>query len=446
MHPHIERVEELLTKRKRSEAKRILSKLHPADIASIIDHLPGELQVQAFLLLDTDAAAEVILEVGDSTRRHILHNISNNRLADMVEELESDDAADLVMSLPKRIFRRVLSMIPKKDVREISKLIKYPEETAGGMMQLEHVVIPIGATVKEAIAEIRKKAKDVENLHNVFVVDKEGKIRGVLSLRRLLLAKPYQKVSSIMNRKVISVKADLDREDVAQKFMKYDLVSMPVIDNENRLLGRITVDDVMDVLEEESTEDIYRLAGLGKDESVLDPPFRSLSRRLPWLLINLGTAIIAANVVGLFESTIAKFAFLAVFMPIIAGMGGNAGTQTLTIIVRGIALGELDLHRYKNVLLKELFLGLANGAVTGLVMGFIAYLWKGLPILGLIIFMAMTANLIVASLVGTLVPILLKKLKIDPALASSIIVTTFTDATGFFAFLGLASILLKVWV
>ncbi|MFH1590501.1 MAG: magnesium transporter [archaeon] len=438
--------EELFKLKKHATIKKELADLHPADIAAIIDHVHHDFVLPLFLQLNTEQAANVIVELTETTQRRILSSISKERIGTIVKELESDDAADLVMSLPEKLMGKVLEKIPHKDSSDIKQLIKYPEDTAGGMMQVEAVTIQVNAVAAEAIEAIRAKSGDLTDLHHVWVVDKNNKVKGVLSLRRLLLARSGDKVSKIMHAEVISVVADMDRELVAENFRKYDLIAMPVVDKKNMLLGRITVDDVMDAIEEETTEDMYRLAGLGSDESVLDGPHRSIARRLPWLLVNLGTAILAAIVVGLFEATIAQFVFLAVFMPIIAGMGGNAGTQTLTVVVRGMALGELDYHRHRRVLIKEMVAALGNGAIVGLIMAIVAYFWKGIPLLGLIIFLAMVFNMVIAATVGTVIPITLKRLKIDPALASGILVTTFTDTMGFFVFLGLATVLFRIWL
>ncbi|MFH1234666.1 MAG: magnesium transporter, partial [Candidatus Diapherotrites archaeon] len=318
----------------------------------------------------------------------------------------------------------------------------FKEETAGSLMQAEFVWVRPNYTASKAIEKIRV-SNSGEELHNVFVLNAKNEAIGILPLRRLVLAKPSAKISNIMSSDVFSVQADTDQEKVAKKFKEKDLISMPVVDSENRMLGIITVDDVIDVLEEEATEDIYRLAGVDEDESVFSSPLFSISKRAPWLTINLFTAVLAAFSIALFENLLLAMATIAIYLPIVAGMGGNAGTQTLAIMVRGLALGEVSVKEYKRALKKELIVGLANGLITGLVVMGIVFLWKGTLLIGFILLLAMVINLLVAAAAGTMVPLLLKWKKIDPALASSIIITTFTDVFGFIAFLGIATIFWK---
>jgi len=297
-------------------------------------------------------------------------------------------------------------------------------------------------TVAQALDHLRKSGTR-EGAFYVYVVDDHEHLVGVVPLRRLITADPATPVHAIRQPDVLSVPADMDQEEVARLVTKHNLLAVPVVSRDNRLLGTITVDDVIDVIHEEATEDIHRLGGVAADENIFDPAPRVVRRRLFWLLVNLPTALLAATVVGLFEPSIQALAALAVFMPIVAGMGGNAGIQTFTVIVRAIALGDLTLANTRRVLLREALIGLANGAGTGLVAGLVAYLWKGDPLLGLILGLAMVTNMLVAALAGTLVPVALKLLRVDPAVASGVIVTTFTDCAGFLSFLGLATLFLR---
>jgi magnesium transporter len=309
-------------------------------------------------------------------------------------------------------------------------------------MQIEHVEVPEGARVNEAIEIIRNHIDDVPDIHTVFVVDQERCLTGVLPLRKLILARPDEPVENIMDRQVIAARVDLDQEQVAQLFKKYDLVSLPVIDQSGVLLGRITIDDVVDVLEEEATEDIYKLAGLGGEEDVLDSPLRSIRRRLPWLTLNLFTTTLSATVISLFEGTIHTIAIAAAFMTMVAAQGGNAGIQTLTVIVRGLALGEVSLAHTKRVLFKELLVALGNGLALGVTAGTVAYFWKGEPLIGAVLALALVVNLIVAAFVGSMIPFTMRRFGVDPAVASNVFVTACTDICGFLSFLGILTLFL----
>ena len=277
----------------------------------------------------------------------------------------------------------------------------------------------------------------------LYVVDDRNHLVGVVSLRQLLMGPPSTPLKKIMTTDVISVITSTDQEEVAQQVALYDLLAIPVVDEENKLVGVITVDDIIDVIKEEATEDIFHLAGVDADDHVYTPPITSVRKRLPWLLLNLATAFLAATVVAFYEPTIRAFTFLAVFLPVVASLGGSSGTQTLTVIVRGLALGEVNWGRGKSILFKELIVGLSNGVAIGVVAGAVAYFWNGNFVLGLVLGGAMVPTLFVAGLLGTFIPLVLKKINIDPAIASSVFVTTLTDAVGFLSFLGLASLLLR---
>jgi magnesium transporter len=299
-------------------------------------------------------------------------------------------------------------------------------------------------TAAEAIAALQA-SRDVEMVFYLYVIDARRHLVGVVSLRRLLLVPPGTPLKRIMTTDLISARVDTDQEEVARQVASYNLLAIPVVDEENKLAGVITVDDVIDVIKDEATEDVYRLAGVTGDDRVFTRPSESLRKRLPWLQVNLVTAFIAASVVALFEGTIGQWSALAVFMPVVAGMGGNAAMQTLTVIVRGIALGELSWANTRKALFKEAIVGVANGFGCGVVAGLVVWIWKGSPALGLIIGVAMVVNMFVAATAGTLIPLALRAMKIDPALASSVFITTLTDIFGFLSFLGLATLMLRHW-
>jgi magnesium transporter len=302
--------------------------------------------------------------------------------------------------------------------------------------------LPEDITAGEAITALQN-ARDVEMVFYLYVIDARRHLVGVVSLRRLLLVPPTTPLKRIMTTELISVRADMDQEEVARQVASYNLLAIPVVDEENKLVGVITVDDVIDVIKDEATEDVYRLAGVAGDDRVFITASESLRKRLPWLMVNLMTAFLAASVVALFEGTIGLLPFVAVLMPVVAGMGGNAATQTLTVIVRGIALGELTWGNTRKALLKEAAVGLGNGVACGIVGALIVLVVRGDPVLGLVLGMAMVVNMFVAATAGTLIPLTLRAMKVDPALASSVFITTLTDMFGFFSFLGLATVFLR---
>ena len=420
-----------------------IAALHPADVASLLNAIEeDEIKQKIFSFLSPDLASEVLSLVSSLTREELTHDLSDAVLSDLVERLDSDDAADLLGSLSKKQVRSVLGHVPEELSAEMERLLRYPADTAGGIMQTEHVEVPEGKRVDEAIEIIRGHVDEVSDIHSVFVVDHSQRLTGILPLRKLILAHSGELVENVMDRQVIAARVDLDQEQVAQIFKKYDLLSLPVIDHAGQLLGRITIDDIVDVLEEEATEDIYKLAGLGGEEEVLDSPGRSIRRRLPWLALNLFTTTLSATVISFFEGTIQKVAIAAAFMTMVAAQGGNAGIQTLTVIVRGLALGEVSLSHTRRVLLKEMLVAFGNGIALGITAGIVAYLWKGEPIIGIVLALALIVNLIIAAFVGSMIPFTMRRLGVDPAVASNVFVTACTDICGFFSFLGILSLFL----
>ena len=418
-----------------------IASLHPADIAELLDVLEeAETKSRVFSFLPSDLGSEVLSFVTPPTRSVLAQDLSDAVLGSVVEYIESDDAADLLESLSPHRASAVLRQVPRDLAAEMAQLLRYPPDVAGGIMQTEYVAVPEGASVEQAIEMIRSNVDEVSDLHSVYIVDQASHLVGVLPLRKLILARPADLVERIMDRQVISVRADLDQEEVAHVCKRYDLVSLPVVDEEGKLTGLIMVDDVVDVLEEEATEDIYKLANLSQEEEAFESPLRSIQHRLPWLGLNLVTTTLSASVIAFFEETIRTQAIAAALMTIVAAQGGNAGIQTLTVIVRGLALGEFGLHHVKRVLLKELSVALGNGIVLGCIAGLVSYLWKGSPVLGGVLALALAVNLLVAAFVGSMVPFTLRRLGVDPAVASNVFVTACTDIFGFFSFLGILSL------
>ena len=421
-----------------------VASLHPADTAELLNVLEEpEVKHKVFAFLELSHAAAALSLVSPHTKNTLVERLSDDILGDLVEYLDSDDAADLLASLSARRAKAVLDEVPQDLSDDVSQLLQYPPDTAGGIMQVEYMAVPQGTHIDQAIEMIRNRIDDVPDINIVFVVNRTRHLVGILPLRKFILAQPSDVVESVMDQQVISVRADLDQEQVALMFKKYDLITLPVVDVEGRLLGRITVDDVVDVLEEEATEDIYKLAGLDEEEEVLDSAWQSIRLRLPWLALNLVTTTLSALVIAFFEGTIQRVAIAAAFMTIVAAQGGNAGVQTLTVIVRGIALGVVPLTHTTRVLVKELTIALGNGLALGCAAGFVAYLWKGNPTLGIVLALALMVNLVVAALVGSIVPLTLRRAGIDPAVASNVFVTACTDICGFLSFLGILTLFLR---
>jgi magnesium transporter len=420
----------------------LLQKQHPADLAQVFSELPDREREAAFSILaerQSRLAMEAVSELGPEAGAVILSARSAEEVAKLVQEIPSDDAAALVAHLPDELSAAVLDLMRPKESGVVENLLEYDDKTAGRIMNPNVFALREDLTVGEAITEMQIHL-DVEMVFYLYVVDERRHLVGVVSLRRLLLVSPETPLKRIMTADLISARADMDQEEVARQVAAYNLLAIPVVDEENKLVGIITVDDVIDVIKEEATEDINRLAGVAGDERAFTPAMESLRKRLPWLGVNLVTAFIAAAVVALFEGTIDLFPVLAIFMPIVAGMGGNAGTQTLTVVVRGIALGELTWSNSRKALLKEVVVGIGNGVALGVLAALVVWATRGNPVLGVVLGLAMIINMFVAAAAGTLVPLGLRAANVDPALASSVFITTMTDVFGFFSFLGLATI------
>jgi magnesium transporter len=423
----------------------LLQKQHPADLAQVFSELAEKERHSAFALLverNSRLAMEAVSELGPEAAAELLADRSAEEIVKLTHELPSDDAAAIIDYLPEDLAAAVLELIQKRPGGEVGELLEYAEKTAGRIMNPKVFALSEDMTAGEAITALQG-ARDVEMVFYLYVVDARRHLVGVVSLRRLLLVPPATPLKRIMTTDLISVRVDMDQEEVARQVASYNILAIPVVDEENKLVGVITVDDVIDVIKDEATEDVYRLAGVASDDRVFTRPSESLRKRLPWLVVNLGTAFVAAAVVSQFQGTIGLVTALAVFMPVVAGMGGNAATQTLTVIVRGIALGELTWGNTRKALLKEAVVGVGNGVACGVIGGTIVWLTNGSPMLGLILGMAMVINMFVAATAGTLIPLSLRALKVDPALASAVFITTLTDVFGFLSFLGLGTLFLR---
>ena len=429
------------------EIKENIEDIHPADILDSIRKLDGDQVFRILSKLPHWIVAEVIGEADEEEQMKLLSLFSELNQGKIVNEMSSDDLADLLGTIaPSEANKLIEKLSSKEDRDEVKELLTYHPETAGGLMATEFLSIIDNMTVEETFTFLQKEAPNAESAYYLYVLDNKEVLKGVVSLRELVTSTFNTQIKDIMNENVISIPVDMDQEEVANKFEKYGFLNMPVVDDNGVILGVITVDDIIDVLREEDTEDIHRLAGIDEEENVDGGTIDSIKSRLPWLFVNLFTALLASTIVSLFEDTISQVVMLAAFMPIVAGMGGNAGTQTLTLVVRGIALGELTYENYKKVLLKEFSVGVINGCSIGIAVAILASIWAQNPIFGLVIGLAMILNMTAATLAGFLVPVTLKKLNVDPALASSVFVTTVTDICGFFFFLGLATVFIRFLV
>lgn len=421
---------------------KYVESIHPVDILDVLRDYPEDKE-DILYRLPEGLIADIIDEADDEEKYSILMEFSENKQKNIVEEMSSDELTDLLGMLDEEKANKILEKMTDEDARKVRQLLSYDPDTAAGIMATEFVALKENMTVEETLKYLQKYGEENENIYDLYVVDNFDKLKGVISLKELVTKNFNTRISDVIHTKIEGIPYNTDQEEVGHRFEKYGYLTMPVVDNSNRLLGVVTFDDVMQILRDETTEDIHRLGGVDEGEKVDGALKDSVKSRLPWLIVNLVTAILAAAVVGMFEGTIQAVVSLATFMPIVTGMGGNAGTQTLTIIVRGLALGELNFKNMKKVFFKEIGVGVVTGVVIGFIIGVLGYIWEGNFMFGIIISVAMLLNMIVATITGYLVPVVLKKFKVDPALASSIFVTTFTDVLGFFFFLGLATLLIQ---
>jgi len=423
--------------------KALLPEYHASEIAILFENISQEDQERIINLLSLEIATEVISEMDVELHpERLLNNLHPERRSEIVEEMDYDDAADLISLLSEEHQNEILEGIDQEDASSIRTLLTYEEDTAGGLMNTQVLKVNSSLTKKEALDEIIRLSEEMEEFYTINVVDDSNHLMGIVSLKDIIKSKYSVHIQDLIKDDYVFVKAHTDQEEVAKLLSQYNLTSIPVVDDEMHLLGRITFDDVMDVLQEENTEDILKISGVSEDEELSGNWKEAVKSRLPWLILNLGTAFLAVSVIRYFEPTIAKLVILSGYMTTIAGMGGNAATQALAVTVRRISLNDLTDSQAYRAVLKEFTVGLINGAVVGLVVFLFAIFYDAQPMLGVVVFLAMTGNLIVAGVTGSSIPLLLKRVGIDPAIASSIIITTFTDVFGFMLLLGLASKLL----
>lgn len=418
-----------------------LTALHPADVADVIEALSPEQATAILRRLSLAERADVLEYVEEEEGAEIANRLPDAELVDILDEMSADDAADLLGDLdPTRVERLLREMDEEASVRS---LLTYPEDSAGGLMVPLEFQLKETMTVSQVLNILRDSHPDPELIFYLFVQDAHDRLVGQVSIRRLVIHPAERLIREIMDEDVVSVKVLDDQATCARLAQQYSLVALPVVDDYLRLVGMITVDDLVEVVAEEAQEDTLLLGGLSGEAEVYDTIPAALRKRLPWLVVNLGTAFMAASVIGLFEATIAQFTILAVFQSIVAGQGGNAGTQTLTLVVRGLGTGEITIRDAIVLLRREALVGIIQGATIGILLAAIAYLWKGDLTISLILAAAMLGNMIMANIAGVFIPMVLEKAKVDPAVASGVFVTTVTDMCGFFFFLGLATLILR---
>ena len=435
--------EEIVKIHSKSELEEYLKENHFIDIAESFEDLDDDELKRILNLMSDENKAKVVEQADEDLQEKILEMFSDEDIIQIFSHMSPDDITDILGYIDFQKSKSILNKMKRSEANKLRELLGYEEDTAGGIMTTRYIAFKEDLLIKDIMAKIKIIAPKTEVIEKIFVLNSRRELIGEADLRDILISPDDMELSEITNENVLSVYPGDDQEDVARTVSKYDLKVIPVINKKNHLLGIITVDDIIDVILEESTEDMLKLGGVSEEENINSTLFFSIRKRLPWLIVNLGTAFFASFVVGLFQGTISKAVVLATAMPIVAGMGGNAGTQTLTVTIRGIALGELDLDDNYKIVMKQLLVGLFNGAMLGIITGLIMFIANKNIFLGIIIFLAMIGNLTIACLTGFLIPVTLKKLKIDPALASAVVLTTFTDVCGFFLFLGLAQLFIQ---
>ncbi len=422
--------------------RRLVNTLSPAEIANLLESLPSTKRSVVWGLVDPEDDGEVLVHVGEDVRESLIAEMDQDELVAAVEDLDIDDLADIAEDLPDQVIEEVLRSMDRENRDRLEQVLSFPDGSAGRLMNPDVVTVRADTTVDVVLRYLRLRGELPEHTDHLFVVSRRHQYIGRVAVTALLTHDSTTPINELIDDEQAAIPATASERDVANQFSDHDWVSAPVVDANNILLGRITIDDVVDIIREQAEHQALGAAGLGEDEDLFSPVGRAMRRRLVWLFVNLCTAFIAANVVGQFEGTIDKLVALAVLMPMVAGLGGNAGTQVLALTIRGLALGQVGASNVMILLWKELRVALFNGLLMGAVLGLIVYAWFRNPGLSLVIFVALTANLLLAAMVGVTIPLLLKRMGFDPALGSGIFLTALTDSLGFFTFLGLATLVL----
>ena len=440
----ISQVKDFIKLEERPALVKVIDEMRPADVADLIEHLDPDERLYIFELLEPEGAGEILVEIEPPVQERLLYNLDNEVISEIVHGLDSDDAADLVGDLPEERAKEIIETLEDDVSEDLEKLLPYPEDTAGGIMALEFLAVKADSTAQEAINTIRENREEVQNIYYLFVIDDSNRLVGVVSLKDLVLEPPDELLRDIMNPEVISVDTETDQEEVARLVKKYDLVSIPVVDKDQRLVGRITHDDVMDVIEEEANEDIGLMAGVIHQEIAEESTLKISRARLPWLIVGLFGGILAAWVINQFETSLQKILALSFFFPVIMAMGGSTGTQAATVAVRGMATGDISMFKIGKRLWVEMKVALLNGVLLGILLGLIVGIWLSDYWLGMIVAFSLILIVLNSGFIGAAVPLAFRKLKIDPALATGPFVTTTNDILSLLIYLGLVTIFLKV--
>jgi magnesium transporter len=419
-----------------------LDQLHPADVAYILEALPLEQRLEVWELVKAERDGEILLEVSDAVRQTLIADMDSEELLAAAEQLDTDELADLAPDLPTDVLHELLESLDIRNRERLESTLSYPEDTVGALMDFDIVTIREDISLEVALRYLRRIGNLPDHTDKLFVVDRHDVLRGVLPLKRLVVNDLELGVADVMADDPVVFHPEDLADDASKAFERYDLVTAPVVDADNKLVGRLTVDTVMDYIREEAESDMLSMAGLREEEDLFSSVWKSVQNRWTWLAVNLVTAIVASRVIGLFEGSIEKTVALAALMPIVAGIGGNSGNQTITMIVRGLALGQIASHNMKSLLQKELGVSLLNGLIWGGVLGLIAFALYQNTTLSLVMTAAMTLNLLLAAVMGVVIPLVMTKFGRDPAVGSSVLITAMTDSGGFFIFLGLASVFL----
>lgn len=435
-------VEHLVHKQNLSVLQSKLDELHPADVAYILESLPLDDRLRVWELVKSERDGDILLEVSDAVRQTLIADMDSDELLAAAELLDTDELADLAPDLPKDVLQDLMYSLDTQHRERLQSALSYPENTVGSIMDFDIVSIRDDITLEVVLRYLRRLTNLPGHTDKLFVVNRDDILQGVLPLKRLILGEPETRVSDIMSSDAVMFHPEDMADQAAMAFERYDLVTAPVVDNNRKLVGRITVDTVMDIIREEAESDMLSLAGLREEEDFFASVWKSVQNRWAWLAINLVTALVASRVIGMFEGSIEKIVALAALMPIVAGIGGNSGNQTTTMIVRGLALGQISGYHMQSLLQKEMGVALLNGLLWGGVLGLIAFWLYGNAPLGLVMMAAMTLNLLLASIIGVTIPLVMNKLGRDPAVGSSVLITALTDSGGFMIFLGLATIFL----
>jgi magnesium transporter len=435
-------VDSLVHKQNEAELQSRLDALHPADVALILEALPLDDRLRVWQLVKADRDGEILLEVSDAVRETLIADMDRGELVAATEQLDTDEIADLARDLPDEVIADLFKSLSAEEREQLREALSYPEDSVGGLMDFEMVTIREDVTIEVVLRYLRRLDELPSNTDKLFVVDRKGLLRGVLPLKKLLVNEPEIEVATLVDRNVVSFHPDDDARDAATAFERYDLISAPVVDDQGEVLGRLTVDVVVDYIREASEAEKLKASGLREEEDIFAPVWDSLKNRWTWLAVNLVTAFIASRVIGAFEGSIEKLVALAALMPIVAGIGGNAGNQTITMIVRALALGQISRDSARKLFIKEMTIALINGLVWGSIVGVVVWLFYSSVPLSIVIMAAMTLNLLLAALAGVLIPLGRRWLDRDPAMGSSVLITALTDSGGFFIFHGLATLFL----